>query len=122
MPFADLVVVGVVRGSNFNQSCTKLHIDMLVGYDLDLATDYRQYYFFTDQIFIALVCGIDHYRCIAEVGLWPCRCYNDIRQILALICFVGADFSSVTHDQCAPVVKIHSASPLFAIIRLVFLV
>ena len=77
MSFADLVVVSIVRGSNFNQACTKLHIDMFVGDDLYLATDYRQDDFFADQIFIAFVVWICHDGSVAEVGLRSGGCYND---------------------------------------------
>ena len=95
MPFTDLVVVSVVCWRDFNKTRSKLHIDVLVGDDLNLATDYRQYDFFADQIFIAFVVWVYHDGGVAEVGFRTRGRNNDIRQILALICFVAARLARI---------------------------
>ena len=56
---ADFEVVGIVRGRDFDYAGAEFAVDVGVRNDGNFAVHQRQHYFFADEVFVAVVVGMD---------------------------------------------------------------
>jgi hypothetical protein len=66
VPAADLEVVRVVRRGDLERAGAEARVDVLVGHDLDHASDQRQLDLATDQVRVALVVGVHGDRGVTQ--------------------------------------------------------
>ncbi len=66
VPFADLVIVRIVRRSDLYRARSEFRFDIFVGDDRNFAVGQRQKNRFTDQICVAFVFRINRNRRVAE--------------------------------------------------------
>src|SRR5262249_31655580 len=78
----DLIIVEIMRGSDFDAPSAELRVDILVCDDGDGAPGQRQNDALTDQCAIALIARIDCYRDVAEHRLGARGCNSNATGVL----------------------------------------
>ena len=83
MSHADLEVVRIVRGRDFDCARAELGVDVLVGDDDHLSVDERVRQGLADQVAVALVVGVHRDRGVAQHRLDPGGGHHDVRFVVA---------------------------------------
>ena len=74
MTLSNLKVVRVMSRCDLNNTCTKFHIDISIGYNRNFSVNDREQKLLADDIFISVIFGIYRYCSITQHGFGSCGC------------------------------------------------
>ena len=84
MTLADLIIIGVMSGSDLQCASAKLQADIIISYDRDFPIENGNKSFLANELSVAIVVWMNCNCCICQDCFWSSRRYINI--CIGLIC------------------------------------